>query len=137
MAEVTPLGAELACLEGADEEERRIPGQAAEAAKAARAAATRAARMADEHWSSTGPTQASHHHRHVSGFCDNALACNGRLINISSNRHDRLSCMRVRPCMSLPGLQDAVVNLGCIAPEVGRCSQMLCSLCRKPFRPFS
>ena len=63
MAEVTPLGAELACLEGADEEERRIPGQAAEAAKAARAAAARAARMADEHWSSTGPTQASHHHR--------------------------------------------------------------------------
>ena len=62
MAEVSPLGAELASMEGADEEERQIPGQAMEAAKAARAAAERAAYMADEHWSSTGPTQACHHH---------------------------------------------------------------------------
>ena len=63
MAEVTPVGAELAAVEGADQEERQIPGQAMEAAKAACAAAERAARMADEHWSSTGPMQASHHHR--------------------------------------------------------------------------
>ena len=62
MAEVSPLGAELASVEGTDEEERQIPGQAMEAAKAARAAAERAACMADEHWSSTGPTQAGHHH---------------------------------------------------------------------------
>ena len=62
------------------------------------------------------------------GWSDNAPACKGILIDFNSNRHDQLSCMRVRPRTSLPGLQDAVVNLSCTAPVVGRCAQMRCSV---------
>ena len=41
-----------------DEAEPSTPSLAKEAARAARAAAERAARLTDEHWSTSGPTQA-------------------------------------------------------------------------------
>lgn len=61
MAEISPTSsrspspARLA----ADDTEPSAPSLATEAAQIARAAAERAAQLADDHWSTAGPTQAS------------------------------------------------------------------------------
>ncbi len=65
MAEISPASSRPSSpqprptLNSAAEAEPPTPSLAKEAAKAARAAAERAARLTDEHWSTSGPTQAS------------------------------------------------------------------------------
>ena len=64
MAEISPASSRPPspqrhpALNLAYETEPSMPSLAKEAAKAARAAAERAARLTDEHWSTSGPTQA-------------------------------------------------------------------------------